>query len=187
MASSEPAGWLLVAVTLCICLAACSERPAPTQPQAPVQPAAIVAAEGVFVPMPEGFLGGSPALAAGCNLESQNSKPWGQEAIVLARATLAQIVGWVVDARLGRVPDVVYLRAEAEAGGTGSWVAPLRPVLERPDVVSYLGGNAAFLRAGFSGAVNVQALPAGTYRLHLVHNIDGQVTLCDNGRRIVVQ
>ncbi|MFZ5697830.1 MAG: hypothetical protein ACOY9J_03760 [Pseudomonadota bacterium] len=181
MASSEPAGWLPVAVTLCICLAACSERPAP------VQPAAIVAAEGVFVPMPEGFLSSSPVLAAECNLESQNSKPWGQEALVLERAALVQIVGWVVDARLGRVPDVVYLRAEAEAGGASSWMAPLRPALERPDVVSYLGGNVAFLRAGFSGAVDVQALPAGTYRLHLVHNIDGQTTLCDNGRRIVVQ
>lgn len=168
-------------------VAGCSERPAPTPPQVPAQPAVIVATDGVFVPMAEGFLGGNPVLSAGCNLESQDGKPWEQEAVVLARVAPVQVVGWVVDAQLGRVPDVAYLRAEAEAGGAASWVAPLRPVLERPDVVSYLGGNAAFLRAGFSGAVNVQALPAGTYRLHLVHNIDGQATLCDNGRRIVVQ
>lgn len=174
-------------LVVAVVVAGCSERPASKQAPAPAQPAVIVAAEGVFAPMPEGFLGGNPVLSAGCNLESQDGKPWGQEAVVLARAVPVQAVGWVVDARLGRVPDVVYLRAEAEEGGAGSWVAPLRPVLERPDVVSYLGGNAAFLRAGFSGAVNVQALPAGTYRLHLVHNIDGRATLCDNGRRIVVQ
>jgi hypothetical protein len=95
-----------------------------------------------------------------------------------------RLSGWVIDAAAGTVPQVVFVRVEAEDKGR-VWYAPVSLTVERPDVASTRGGANAVRRSGFDAKVDARTLPAGVYRLQIVYRATGSI-VCDNGRRVVV-
>ena len=188
---------LLLAVCLAgLCLQGCSEPGNPaSQPVAAVpptsesQPPAAPESQAVPTPIQLSHEERKAPLDAvtTCNLERGAGAVFSHTPMDVGSVKgQVSFSGWVADESSRHVPPIVDIRLVA-IDGSHAWRVPASTGLERNDIVSLLGGDTAFSRAGFSTEANLGELPPGTYRLYLVFDSAGALRVCDNGRAVVVQ
>jgi hypothetical protein len=155
-----------------------------TVPAPPKSGTSPQAASGNLI-QPSQYTGNVPLVPAGhCNIERLDGALFGAEVHQLSDAGF-ELSGWVVDQGKKSVPAGANIWLEKN-GDSRIWSVPLALTIGRPDVVENQGGNAAYLRSGFSVRINPSGLPAGQYHLLIQYPGDGHAFVCDNGRQLRV-
>lgn len=149
-----------------------AESPAVDTPAAPVVPAlrALTEAERAQPLAP----------ATNCNIESADGVSFAGEDITPATLSVVKATGWLKADRVGAAVAQAALRFEA-ADKTQLWEVPIQTTIARDDLTPSATDSA---KPGFEVTFDAGILPSGRYHLYLVHQADGVLSGCDNGRYI---
>jgi hypothetical protein len=185
---------LLAAMTACLA-AACQEPnavpaqvatpPAPTA-TAPATASAPAAAPGA-VPreLSAEEVGVELKPDTMCNLERiDNQLLDSSQPFTPADRHRAVVTGWIGDESTKALPSAPALMIR-QVGSSRVWQVPVELTVSRDDVAKATG-VAALKMSGFSLDADLSALPAGSYRMVLVHDRDGGRLACDNGRELKI-
>lgn len=111
-------------------------------------------------------------VAGQCALDAIGGMP--AAGATITRDAQPVFAGWVANGQL-QVPDDAKMVLEGESG---TWAFPLATGGDRPDVAKALGTD-ALRSAGYNVPASLKALPAGTYKLRIVHGPDDALQGCE--------
>ena len=122
-----------------------------------------------------------------CNIETVGGNKFTAGTVEVQKGAPAlQINGWVADADQHAVPAGAYLQFDS-ADKAHSWRLPIKTGAKRKDVVKNMGGDEAYLTAGYSAMANLGTLASGSYHTFIVFGDVGALKACDNGRTISIK
>jgi hypothetical protein len=120
-----------------------------------------------------------------CNLERIDNRLLGSsEPFTPADSHNMVITGWMGDESTKVLPQAPVLMIR-QVGASRVWEIPLALTVSRDDVAKATSA-AALKTSGFELKADLSVLPAGTYRMVLVHDRDGGRFACDNGRDLTM-
>lgn len=182
----------LCAVAIAALAAGCghTDVPAPSQVQKPSPPATAAApshsapSQSDLQLLAPGELHGA-GIASGdsCNVEAVGGSVFGADPVAVTEKSTT-ISGWFLSAVTKKVGVTARLQLIAEGANVG-WQMPIQASVARPDVLSVMGGLDSG-NVGFSQAIDLTALPSGTYKVILAFDDAGQKYVCDKERAIVI-
>jgi len=91
--------------------------------------------------------------------------------------------GWAFDKSTGKIPEHISLQIISEDKRNGLRAALNR--MARPDVAKAFG--LPIEMAGFSGKIDIKALPAGNYYVSVVQSDGGKILLCNSPSKIILK
>lgn len=168
-------------------LAGCQrEAPAPsdvTTAAPAVESNAPVSRPQTPAPQPAGAIAADAVPSALCNLEGVGDASFSGETLVVNSSAPALLRGWVGLESTKTAPASTIVRIEAVSDFAKAWEVAL-PVGESREDVAAANSSPGLSNAGFSGAVDLSALPADTYRVYVRFEGDDTHYFCDNGRQV---
>lgn len=189
---------LLMTTAIVLALSACADDK-PSSEQAPqAEAAAPAGTPGQITAEPAASSGPPPEQALtsaarpteipadskvveGCALDSVD----GQAVVTtgqVANKENVRLSGWAGDVENGTSPEVIYLQLD---GPQALYVRAARGA-QRPDVATHFG-KPGLADAGWDANVDLSAMPAGTYKVHVIQLVDGGAIACDTVRSVVLQ
>lgn len=178
-----PAALLLAVVSLAGCGKEQEQQqsqpavaPSDAQEPAPAQPAT----QDNAVTALQGGLQATDRTTLQCNLDLASGNPV-TGPVTLTRANAASFEGWAFAAGQPSLtsPVIVF------EGAAGTFQAGVKGGNPRPDVAASFGLSDV-QNAGFTGLVNVSALPAGEYQLWLASGAQSTDKACDLKAKVVI-
>ncbi len=153
---------------------------ASAEPAAPALPAMteLSSAEAVV----------APVINEACNLEYVDGVLVPDGNPIEAKSRVVKVSGWLVDNVTKTLPGQLFVRVYSTSGNGRIWQLPVAQTMERPEVQRIFGGGeAALLKSGFEGQLDMSDLASGKYTLRLSYDRAGELVLCDNGRAVVLK
>lgn len=121
-----------------------------------------------------------------CNLERVNKIVFTGSVIEISKSGgEVRVSGWVADQVARGVPASADVRMVGVQDNR-AWKLGVKTGVARGDVVKLLGGEGAYINAGYGVSADFSAMPTGSYRMYTVFNGSDGLKVCDNGRSITL-
>jgi hypothetical protein len=136
--------------------------------------------------MPSEIQNLSVARGGECNVEEVNGHLFKESPMHLSVGGLAKIRGWgIIDSKRAMVSSATFARLEHDDGNVYFSNRPAG-VVRRPDAVHYFN-NSIYEYTGFELNGELSGLPTGNYSLAIVMRSGTIATLCDVGRKVILE